>query len=72
MPAIVIIGQVLTGVLLGLYVLVTGILLMTWAVFYHEPGKDIWDVPAILLWPALAIATLVRWSFTGKWRRDGR
>jgi hypothetical protein len=69
MTCVVFTAQLLTGALAGTYLLVTGVLMMTWAVAYKEPGKSPWDIAAILLWPALGLPRLVRWAFTGKWEK---
>jgi hypothetical protein len=63
-------GQLLTYALAGMYVLVTGILYITWATAYEDPGKHPRDLLTIPFWPVLMTVRLVRWSFTGRWTRE--
>lgn len=66
MSYVVVAGQALTVIFLGTYVIGTGWLLASWLFFYHYPDRS-WKQPlAVLVWPLAALASLVRWAFTGK------
>lgn len=66
MTFVVVAAHVLTAILAGTYVVGAGWLLASWLFLYHEADRG-WKQPvAVLIWPAAALAALVRWSFTGK------